>query len=59
MYTSRDRNHNGVDVIIDKQLLEDIVEVRRKGDRILLVKLILGGEIFNVISVYAPQVRLY
>ena len=34
------------------------MEVRRKGDRILLVKLILGSEIFNVISIYAPQVRL-
>jgi len=34
------------------------VKVRRKGDRILLVKLILGKEIFNVISVYAPQVEL-
>jgi len=45
-------------VIIDKQLLEDAVEVRRKSDRILLVKLILGREIFNVISVYAPQVGL-
>jgi len=41
-------------MIIDKQLLEDTVEVRRKCDRILLVKLILSREIFNVISVYAP-----
>ena len=57
-YTSRDRNRNGVGVIIDKQSLEDVVEVRRKGDRVLLIKLILGREIFNVISVYAPQVRL-
>ena len=57
-YTGRDRNHNGVGVIINKQLLEDVVEVRRKGDRILLVKLILSKEIFNVISVYAPQVGL-
>ena len=45
-------------MIIDKQLLDDVVKVRRKGDKILLVKLILGREIFNVISVYAPQVRL-
>ena len=45
-------------VIINKQLLENVVEVRRKGDRILLVKLILGREIFNVISVYAPQIKL-
>jgi len=34
------------------------VEVRRKGDRILLVKLVLDKEIFNVISVYAPHIRL-
>jgi len=47
-----------VGVIIDKQLLENIVEVRRKDDRILLVKLILGRKIFNIISVYAPQVGL-
>ena len=47
-----------MDVIIDKQLLENVVEVRRKSDRILLVKLILDREIFNVVSVYAPQVGL-
>ena len=41
-------------MIIDKQLLENVVEGKRKADRILLVKLILGREIFNVISVYAP-----
>ena len=35
-----------------------MAEVRRKGDRILLLKLILDREIFNVISVYAPQVGL-
>jgi len=57
-YTGRDRNRNGIGVIIDKQLLENVVEVRRKGNKILLVKLILGREIFNIISVYAPQVGL-
>ena len=36
-YTSRDRNRNGVGVIIDKQLHANVVDVRRKGDRILLV----------------------
>ena len=57
-YIGRDKNRNGVGVIIDTQLLENVVEVRRKSDRILLVKLILGREIFNIISVYAPQVGL-
>ena len=34
------------------------MEVRRKGDRNLLVKLILDREIFNIVSVYGPQVGL-
>ena len=34
------------------------MEVRRKDDRILLLKPILDREIFNVISVYVPQVGL-
>ena len=46
-------------MIIDKQLLDDTVEVRKKGDRILLLKLILDREILNVISAYSPQVRFY
>ena len=42
-------------VIINKQLFEDLVKVRRKGNRVLLIKLILGREIFNIISVYAHK----
>jgi len=38
-------------VIINKQLLEDVVEVKKKGDTILLVKLILGREIFLMLLV--------
>ena len=45
-------------VIIDKKLLENVVEFRRKGVRILLVKLILDRETFNVVNIYAPQVGL-
>ena len=55
---TKDRNRNGMGVIIDKQLLEDVAEVSRKSDKILLVKLILGRKIFNVISVYTPQIGL-
>ena len=43
-YTSRDSDYNGVGVIIDKQLLKNAMEVRRKSDRILLLKHILGRE---------------
>ena len=32
------------------------MEVRRKSDRIMSIKLVVGSEILNVVSVYAPQV---
>jgi len=40
--------------LIEKELVEQVVEVRRKSDRIMSVKLVVGSEMFNVVSVYAP-----
>ena len=57
-YTGKDKTKNGVGIIVAKDLRDDVVEVRRKGDRILLIKLVLGDDIFNVISVYTPQIGL-
>jgi hypothetical protein len=42
--------------LIDKRLKNDILQVRRQGDRFILVKLVLGNLVLNVISVYAPKV---
>ena len=47
-------NRNGVGVLIDKSLKNGVVGVRRQGDRIILVKLVIGDMVLNVISVYAP-----
>ena len=44
--------------MIDKSLKNSVVEVRRQGDRIILVKLVVGDMVLNVISAYAPQVDL-
>ena len=46
---------NGVGVLIDKSLKDDVVDVRRWGDRIILVKLVVGDLVLNVISAYAPK----
>ena len=35
-------NRNGVGVLIDKSLKNGVVGVRRQGDRIILVKLVIG-----------------
>jgi len=34
------------------------MELRRKSDRIMSIKLVVGSEILNVVSVYTPQVGL-
>uniref|UniRef100_A0A0R0H209 Endonuclease/exonuclease/phosphatase domain-containing protein n=1 Tax=Glycine max TaxID=3847 RepID=A0A0R0H209_SOYBN len=39
-------------------VMKDVVDVRRVGDRIIALKLIVGQDTFNVISGYAPQVGL-
>ena len=57
-YTSRDKNKNGVSIFLDCQLVDEVVDVRRKGDRILLIKLILGDEALNIISAHTPQICL-
>ena len=38
--------------------MESVVTVTRKGDRIMLIKLVIEGNIVNIISAYAPQVVL-
>eukprot|EP00262_Sarcandra_glabra_P012088 TRINITY_DN3039_c0_g2_i3.p1 TRINITY_DN3039_c0_g2~~TRINITY_DN3039_c0_g2_i3.p1 ORF type:complete len:402 (+),score=55.32 TRINITY_DN3039_c0_g2_i3:275-1480(+) len=57
-YSGKSNSHNGVGIIADKDLKDKIVEVKRKNDRIMMVKIILDKEILNIISAYAPQVGL-
>ena len=57
-YTWIVANRNGVGVLIDKSLKNSVVGVRRQGDRIILVKLVIGDMVLNIISAYAPQVGL-
>ncbi|XP_019225234.1 PREDICTED: craniofacial development protein 2-like [Nicotiana attenuata] len=46
---------NGVGILVDREL---VVEVRRVNDRLMSIKLVVGGFTVNVISAYAPQVGL-
>ncbi|KAH1257082.1 Craniofacial development protein 2 [Glycine max] len=56
--TGKIRSRNGVGIIVDKEWKKDVVDVRRVGDRIIALKLVVGQDTFNVISGYAPQVGL-
>jgi exonuclease III len=55
-YMGTAANKNGVGILINKSLKSGVVDVKRCGDRIILVKLVFGDLVLNVISVYAPQV---
>ena len=43
-------------VILSKEMKDCVVEVKRRGDRIMVVRLDNGSYILNIISAYAPQV---
>jgi exonuclease III len=57
-YTGKERSRNGVGILIDKSLKNEVITVRRQGDRIIMIKLVFGDLVLNVISAYAPQVGL-
>jgi hypothetical protein len=57
-YTGTTTNKNGVGIVLDKSLKDGVVDIKRQGDRIILLKLLVGNLIFNVISAYAPQIGL-
>jgi len=57
-YSGPHRAKNGVSILVDKELVNSVVEVSRKSDRIIAIKVVVGSMILNVVSVYAPQIGL-
>nr|XP_009620308.1 craniofacial development protein 2-like [Nicotiana tomentosiformis] len=57
-YSGRMEDRNGVGILVDKDLRELMVEVRRVNDRLMTIKLVVGGFTLNIISVYAPKTGL-
>jgi hypothetical protein len=57
-YTGNMATKNGMGIVHDKSLKGGVVDIKRQGDRIILVKLLIGDLVFNVISAYASQIGL-
>lgn len=57
-YSGSVKAKNGVGILVVKDLAEQVVEVRRKSDRIMVIKVLVGSVFVNVVSAYAPQVGL-
>ncbi|XP_059294637.1 uncharacterized protein LOC132047636 [Lycium ferocissimum] len=49
---------NGVGILVDSELKDQVVEVRRVNDWMMVIKFVMGGSTLNIISVYAPQADL-
>ena len=58
MLTELLEGKNGVGILVVKDLADQVVEVRRKSERIMAIKILVGAVFVNVVSVYAPQVGL-
>jgi len=54
-YCGTNTRRNGVGIILDDTLKKDVLMVKRKSDRIIWLKILIGDELINVMSVYAPQ----
>ena len=46
----------GVGIVVQGELTKRVLEVDRFSDRVMRVRLEVGGHIANIISAYAPQV---
>jgi exonuclease III len=57
-YTGTTTNKNGVGIVLDKSLKDGVVDIKRQGDMVIFVKLLVGDLVFNVISAYTPQIGL-
>ena len=55
-YNGYERNRNGVGIIVKADLVEDVIEVKRMSDRVMHLKLEVGGSMINIVSAYVPQV---
>ena len=51
-------NKGGVGVFIAERWIDSVVNVVRVNERIMYVKLVIGKQIVNIVSAYAPQVGL-
>nr|XP_016470757.1 PREDICTED: craniofacial development protein 2-like [Nicotiana tabacum] len=57
-YSGSARGKNGVGILVDRDLRELVVKVRRINNRFMSIKLVVGGFTVNMISAYSPQVGL-
>ena len=54
-WSGNDGGFGGVGLLVKEEIFGNVVEVRRKSDRVMAIVLILGREVIRVICAYGPQ----
>ena len=57
LYKGADGRKNGIGIVVNEELAESVLEVKRVSDRLMAMKLEVKGSILNIVSTYAPQVN--
>ena len=55
IWSGGDKAEAGVGVLVAEKWINDVNEVERVSDRIMRVRLVVGGSVLNLVSAYAPQ----
>ena len=48
-YSRSIKAKNGVGIVVEKELVDFVVEVRRKSDRIMAIKVLVGSVFVNMV----------
>ena len=47
---------SGVGILVAERWVDNVIEVKRVNERVMILRVIVGKSVLNVVSVYAPQV---
>ena len=45
----------GVGIMVRQELVDNVLKIERFSDRLIKIRLVLGKQVFNIFSLYAPQ----
>ena len=54
-WCGNDDKTEGVSILVKEELCKNVVEVRRRFERVMAIRLVIGEEVVTIICAYAPQ----
>ena len=54
-WSGNDAGYGGVGILVKEKISGNVVEVKRKSDRVMAIVLTFGREVMRVICAYGPQ----